>query len=302
MIYVFKLSPQFGFFYGQSEEIVYRPNKEFKSEMHSQLLWDMKPIYFYGLLMNISRAMPLEKWGFFSSLSLLNGIPGKSGSMEDRDWLSKQNKAMTNYSKHDNFLRNLFFLDYNAGFSIPFKNKFLLKPSLNLLYIHFNFYGVGGYRQYANEISDGIYDPIEDASIAYFTKGIKVINYTQNWLIGSPGLSSVFYFFPAFSVELSFQLSPLILCSALDEHLVLPIKKQFRDYTQGGIFIRPALFFSFSFKEIFTIALDISWLYITNSSGVTYSNDYGKSIYFQNGNSGAALSLLNTGILFKFNL
>ena len=300
--YVFMLSPLIGFFYGQAEEIVYRPNNDFKSETHSQLLWDIKPVYYYGLQMNFLQARPFDKKGFFSGFSLLSGISGKSGSMENRDWLSKQNSALTNYSKHDNFTKNIFFLDFNAGYSIPLKKRFQLKPFINISYMHFSFYGVGGYGQYAkgNYGNNGIYEPIEDAPIEYFPEGKKVINYTQNWLTGSPGFSSVFYFLPVLSIELSFQISPLILCSALDEHIGGEV--QFRDYMRGGLSLCPALLFSFSFKEIFTLSMDISLRYITNTKGPSFRRGYGKSLYFDNGISGAALSLFNAGILFKVNL
>jgi outer membrane protease len=77
----------FGTFLGQSEEIVYPPPNH-PAELYSQLLWDIVPVFYYGFSLDFSRAQPLEKWGFFATFSLRNGIPGKSGKLEDRDWLS----------------------------------------------------------------------------------------------------------------------------------------------------------------------------------------------------------------------
>ena len=303
--YLINISPQFGFFYGQAEEIVYSPGQNFKSDLHSQLLWDMKPVLYYGLLINFSKAKPFEKWGFFSNLSLIKGISGKdgfkSGIMENRDWLSVENDALTHFSTHDNYTKNLFFLDFNFGFSIPFINKILLKPLINISYMKLGFYGMDGHGIYARErgANTNLYYPIDDNPIRIQYEG-KVINYSQVWFLAAPGIALDYHFLKNFNLELSFQISPLIMCAALDEHITT--KTQFRDQPRGGLFLRPALQFSFSFKEIFSLALDFSWRYFTNAKGNAYKKNYGSGFYSDAGTSGAGLSLFNTALLFKIKL
>ena len=128
--YSLSLSPQFGFFYGHVEEKVYPTNT--KGDLLSLLLWDMKPVYYYGLLMDFSPVRPLEGRGFFLGLSMKYGIPGQSGVMEDRDWMSKYNAELTNFSSHDNITKEIFQLDFSAGYSFPFIEVLLVKTFVNI--------------------------------------------------------------------------------------------------------------------------------------------------------------------------
>jgi len=123
--YSISLCPQFGFFYGHVEEIVY-PSSGAKAPLLSQLLWDMKPVFYYGLMMDFSPVRPMERWRFFSELSLKFGIPGLSGVMEDRDWMSKENAELTHYSAHDNIAKEILLFDFSAGVSFPFFNVLLV--------------------------------------------------------------------------------------------------------------------------------------------------------------------------------
>ena len=61
--YAFSLIPLFGLVSGEAEEIVFPDDT--MAELLSQLLWDMKPVYYYGLEMDLSRTNPGEKRGFF---------------------------------------------------------------------------------------------------------------------------------------------------------------------------------------------------------------------------------------------
>ena len=289
-------SPQFGFFYGQAEEIVYP--EDTKAKYLSELLWDMKPVFYYGLALDFSRIILTEKIGFFSNLSIKYGIPANSGFMEDRDWQSEENTALTNYSEHDNYTRELLVLDFNAGVSIPFRQRFLLKPFINVSYMRFRFYGVGGYLQYADFLGGGKYGPISQAAVIPLPKDETVINYTQEWLTLAPGLSAGWFFLQKFFTEISLQVSPLIFCADLDEHLLTD--KQYRDYMRGGLFLNPGLSFVFELNTIIAFSADFSWRYIVNSKGVTYSKNYGKGYYdFPKGYAGTGLSVINAGLWIK---
>jgi len=298
--YRLSVIPQTGMFYGKAEEIVYPTDTDV--EKLSELLWDIKPVFYYGLELDFSRADPMEKWGLFSALSLKSGFPGASGKMEDRDWLSVENNALTNYSEHNNFTRELLTIDFSAGGSIPLKYNLLLKPYLNVSYMRFSFSGEGGHGIYARSTGSGVYASIDDAPDYWeFPDGEKVINYSQEWMAFSPGISLGWFFLDNFFTELSFQISPLVYCSDLDEHIGRQI--QFRDYMDGGLFLQPAFRFSYISGTWFDISLDISWRFITENKGVTYqSSPIGSGLYAMAGNAGAGLSLMDLGLKMKIRL
>jgi outer membrane protease len=300
--YALSLHPCFGFIYGRAEEIVYPPSSEFKAELLSQLLWDMKPVFYYGLRTDFSQIKTTEKHGLFSSLSLKFGIPALSGKIVDRDWLSIENTDLTNYSIHDNFTREMFLLDFSAGYAFPFLRVMILKAYVNVSYMNFRFSGFDGHGIYARSKGKNTYYPIGDNpdTETELFKGKKVINYTQVWLSVAPGVSFGYYFFENFCAELSFRITPLILCSDLDEHLTT--KTQFRDYMQGGLLIEPGATLSFACNDWIALSLEFSWKYINGTKGDTFMRPYGKGDYFQSGTAGAGLSVLDTGFFFRIRL
>jgi outer membrane protease len=296
--FALSLSYQFGFLYGQAEEIVYPADTV--APLLSQLLWDMKPVLYNGLQLDFSRINPLHKRSFFASFALKYSIPGKSGVMEDRDWLSRENDALTNFSSHDNFTRELFLADASAGIALPLKSLFLLKIYTGFSYMRFCFSGMDGYGIYARHLGGGIYAPIDSDPRREDFSGKKVINYTQEWMTLALGLS--FGFFPGrfFSAGLSFQISPLIFCNGLDEHLLT--KTQYNDYLQGGLLLEPGAVLSFSPAHWLAIDIDCSWRYINRTRGASYNRSYGTTFYVQEGVAGAGLSILNTGLRLKVRL
>ena len=298
--YSFSIAPQFGFFHGQAEEIVYPPSYAYKgTELYSQLLWDMKPVFYYGLLLDLSRTRPMERWGFFVTASFKSGAPGKSGIMEDRDWLSVENNALTCYSKHDNYTKWIGVLDVSAGLSFPLHRSLLLKPFINVSYMYFSFYGKNGSGIYAQGTGNGIYAPITDNPEQYHFSG-KVINYTQQWLIGAPGIALDYHFLEYFTAALSFQISPLIRCVDFDQHLTT--KVEYKDYTRGGLFLEPKFCFTFALLDWLDLSLECSWRYITKARGETYQRSIGEKDYARGGDAGTGLSLVDTGLILKIRL
>jgi len=296
----------FGTFLGQVEEIVY-PSSKYKADMLSQLLWDIKPVFYYGLSLDFSQVQPWEKWGFFGTLSVRNGIPGKSGKMEDRDWMSAENTKLTHYSIHDNFTNELFIFDASAGISFPFSllgQSLLLKAYMTMSYMRFSFTGQYGHGTYARETggpTSGIYAPISDnPDRLSYAKWEKVINYSQNWLTGAPGIS-LGYYFNRFYGELFFNISPLILCEGLDEHLTTSYV--FKDQMKGGLFVEPGFEFAFIAGRRLEFALDFSWRYITEVRGDTHmGRPIGTATFVKEGSAGAGLSLFNIGLCMKVRL
>jgi outer membrane protease len=291
--YSLGISPQFGMVYGHAEEIVYSSGST-KNEMLSQLLWDMKPLFYCGVLLDFGRTDPMEKWGFFSDLSFKAGIPSRSGKMEDRDWQSTTSSALTNYSSHDNETREFFWLEGMVGVSIPIKSLFALKTYAGVSYMRFSFSGWNGFLRYASG-SGGNFGSVDDA-VEVSVSG-KVINYTQDWLLVAPGVSAEFHFLNLFSGELFFQISPLIWCVDLDEHLM--VGREFRDYTRWGLFLEPRARLAFNPGERLSLSLDFAYRYITGSRGEVYQRPLAGGEYTQAGEAGAGLSMMDTGFMVK---
>jgi outer membrane protease len=153
----------------------------------------MKPVFYYGFILGFSSVMPMEKWKFFSGLSMKFGIPGASGVMEDRDWVSKENTGLTAYSSHDNITKEFFLLDFSTGLSFPLRNILLIKAYINISYMRFGFYGENGSGMYARSLGNGKYAAIEDNPQEVKFNG-TVISYKQEWFYAAPGVSFGFAF------------------------------------------------------------------------------------------------------------
>ena len=308
--YAVSVRPLFGLVSGHAEELVY-PDGTTIAPLLSELLWNMKPVFYYGVLLDFSQTRPIERWGFFSNISLKQGIPGVSGIHENRDWMSVVNTGLTDYSVHDNHTRELFFFDFTAGLSFPLHRAVLLKTYINVSFIRFSFFGKDGHGMYAREIdptpfrNSGQFHPIKENPDREQFQG-KVISYTQEWLYAAPGVAVSYYFFNNFFAELSFMASPLIVSAALDEHkehALRPRGTQYRDYMQGGIMIEPGLQLFFAAGKQLAVSWDISWRYISGTRGVTYQRSpIGSGTYLQGGEAGAGLSIITTGFGFNIRL
>jgi len=297
--YAFSLCPQTGFFYGHVEEIVYPSNT--KAPLLSQLLWDMKPVFYYGVLTEFSPVRPSKKPGFFSTLSLKFGIPGRSGVMEDRDWMSVENTELTNFSSHDNIAKEIFLLDLSAGVSFRFFNAMPVRAFVNISYMSFRFHGENGYAKYARSLGQGKYAPINDDPVEMsFNNRGKVIGYCQEWFFAAPGVSAGYCYGDYFSAELYFTASPLVLCADLDEHILT--KTRYRDYMSGGWLLEPGLKVSFAAGRLLGISCGVSWRNISGTRGLSYNSPITGGTYYQEGEAGAGLSILDTALLLKVRL
>jgi outer membrane protease len=292
----FAVAPLFGMLYGQSEEIVYPFNT--RADYLSQLTWDMKPLFYYGAQLDMTYHNPVREWGTFAALAFRAGIPGETGRMEDRDWQSIENSALTNFSSHINQTTGFFWIEGGAGFCFPALSRYQFRASLNASYMYFAFAGQDGYATYARakQPDGGTYYSISDSPSSYTFSG-NVINYRQHWVIVAPALAASARFLTHFSGELSFKISPLIFCTDEDEHLAT--QTVFRDYTRWGLFLEPGAKLAFSPIERFELALELAYRFITESRGETYQAPMGTENFTASGEGGTGLSLLDAGLKFK---
>jgi len=294
--YSFSVTPRFGMLLGRAEEIVYSTGTDYYNDMLSQLLWDIKTIFYYGLDIELSPAQPLRKHGFFVNVSAKYAIPASSGFMEDRDWMSVTNNALTIYSRHDNYVDEIFLFDVCAGYSFPVRSLLVLKPALAVSYMHFGFSGMDGYGIRAREIPNmpGYYYPIEESPEYYIFSG-KVISYSQDWLVLSTGFSAEINFLTKFFFKAGFNISPLIVCVDLDLHIER--RRQFKDYLRRGFYYEPYASLSFAANKWIGVSLHASYRNISGTKGAAYWRDIPTDPYFiPAGEAGAGLSLLDTGL------
>ena len=306
--YSFSIGQQYGFVHAQAVEIVYPTDT--KGKYLSELLWDMKQLFYLGIQAEFGLDDIMSKAGFFSDLSFKAGFPGDTGDIEDRDWLSLENSNLTHYSIHNNKTREFFIIDFRNGASIPLSFLYI-KPFLNFSWMRFSFSGNNGHGEYArgkkydnngspiedNSSNPSMYFPISDNPKIYPFTG-EVITYEQNWLLLAPGFTLGTRILSPFSFDLSFQISPLTYCASLDNHLTT--QAIYHDFTYLGLFLESAGNVSFNW-EFIKLSIEFSYRYISDTKGVTYQGSQNSAYVFLSSNeSGAGLSMMDTRFLFKF--
>jgi len=292
--YNFSLGGGFGFIYGQALELVH-PNAT-EGEFLSQLIWEIKPVYYAGFKADLGLSDPLSVPGFFSSLAVKAGIPGYSGNLEDRDWQSIENADLTSFSRHKNETNGLIWIDLSAGASLPVKYLYI-KPFLSGSWMHFSFSGKDGYGIYARKKGYGIYYSIDDNPDTVDYSGKKVITYQQDWLLLAAGFSIGTTILVPFSFDISFQISPIAYCAASDNHLTRNIV--FKDFTYLGFFLEPKFNVSFNLKK-FAFSLEASYRYISKTTGESYENIDGEGYKLSENKAGAGLSVMDCQLIFKY--
>jgi outer membrane protease len=293
--YALSLSSSTGFLYGYGEELVYKyPEGE---TYLSQLLWNMKPLFYMGTALDFSRIKPLEKPGFFTGLSLKFGFPGKTGTVEDRDWQA-QSDELTNYSRSDNYTNGAFLLDALLGLSLPVKKIGILKFYWTFSWMSFQWTGRDGYVQYSPDKDI----PLDDSMKKVPIYGASVV-YLQNWLLTGPALAVNIPLFRHFRVDLKFQISPFVFCGARDDHVLRDL--EFVDNIPWGLYMEPGGDFVFSFLDRFELSLSVSFRYIKGRRGDSYNRNTGQSggMYLKHDQTaGAAWYALDSGLIFKVRL
>ncbi|GHU73449.1 hypothetical protein FACS189450_13260 [Spirochaetia bacterium] len=265
--YTFSVSPLAGVLIGQGEEIVYL--NETDETYLSQLLWDLKPLVYFGSVLDFSLINPREGPGFFASLSMKFGLPMMTGIMEDRDWIThpdwNPDGDLTNYSASNVSGDGAFMFDILSGASFPIRSAATGKAYLGLSYMRFKWTGQDGYYHYGVSHNSGdYYEPVKDSD-PFFSLTGPVIAYSQEWLLVFAGLSASVYVIPKTTLTLSFQGSPFLWYTGLDNHLLT--KAQYRDQITLGLYLEPGGSIVFSPTEKFSLGFNISWRYIKGNHG-----------------------------------
>ena len=293
--YCFTFGTEFGFIRGTALELVYPVDT--KGEFLSELRWDMKPVFYYGAQFDFGHRDLMSGPGFSASISFKAGVPGDSGIMEDRDWMSQVNGNLTHFSSHINKTHEFYWLDAAIGASFPIKTYFYIIPFISGSWMHFSFTGRDGKIKYARvkSVNPDTYYPIDENPTEISFIGDD-IHYMQNWLLLAAGFSIGTKFLSRFSFDFSFQISPLTYCASIDEHLSRELT--FIDFTGWGLFLEPAGRLSFYIEKL-EFSVDLAYSYIGNTRGQTYMKQGNGNFNRAGGEAGAGLSMLSSHFLVR---
>jgi outer membrane protease len=284
------LGTSIGLLAGAGEEIVYRDKNS--DDKLSQLLWEIKPLFYAGFDVNYNWLKPGNRFGFFTAGSFKYGFPAKTGVMEDRDWVADEYADwLTHYSVHNNKTENAILIDANIGVSFRVIEKYFLKTYIAYNFMHFSWTAKGGSLLYppTNTNPKG-HVPVP--------RQIDVITYELTSHIVSPAIAFYGEFNQYFDIEISLKLSPLIWISAKDEHIIGGFTT--REDPSMGFYFEPGLLFSFKPNNKFTLTSSVAYRNISGSRG--------DSVYTKDGSKtkhedivGAGYSAFDVGIIAKFN-
>ena len=293
----FTLSPLMGFLYGHAEEIVY--SAPGSRQLLSELLWDLKPLLYVGLAADFGPRDPFQENGFIAAGSLKFGIPLRSGYHENRDWMNPQHNWLTHFSRHDVYSQNAILLDISAGYSWRLTDSLALSTFAEFSFMHFSWSGEGGFVQYPAPNLSPDFPPWSSDLPKRQLHG-KVIRYSQNWFILSPGISLTWKINERFSLGGNFSYTPLIFCIARDDHILRGIT--FWDFVSFGHYINGGGTFVFSARDNLDIVFSLSYRHITGSRGRTYIQDSNGRTETVSDSAGAGFSAMNMGIAARIRL
>lgn len=297
----FSIGVSSGILSGQAQEIVYIDSKS--DTKLSELLWNFKSLDYIGLDVKYSWLKPENKRGLFANGSFKYGFSNGTDIMEDRDWVYIENNVaysvypwLTHYSVHDNNTKSAILIDFNFGMSFLIFNKFLIKPYLSYHYMHFSWTASGGSILYPSWDTNGDGKPDGD-HLPLFVDYDEIGKYEQIWNIFSPGISFYGEFNRYFDIEIAFEITPLIWCKAIDNHLLRNLV--ITDSLKGGIFIEPSLLFSYKPKDYFVLSLSLTYKEIKKSRGSSLYKEPSNTYFYING-SGAGYTATDIGIIAKY--
>jgi outer membrane protease len=287
--------------YGTAYEILYQDSSS--EDYRSELRWELKPLWYLGLKVSFGPGDILRRWGITAELAVKAGLPMKTGTMEDRDWLpSTVPGSLTNFSSHDNKTRAAVLVDLDFAFSLPFKGRFFFKPLLSLDYVFLNMEARNGYIQYGpNRPSASRTAPYEPWSSSWEKEPMtgSGITYIQHWILLSPGIG-LGAALGRVTLGASFKITPAILCIAIDNHLLWDTV--FTDYMAGGLALEPALDISMELTKNMSAGLAASYRYVVKTRGNTGVDEKGKDAYIVPNAGGSGLRLFDGGLYFRVRL
>jgi len=315
---IFAVSALGGFMWGRGKEIVYHGIPPLNDNpYYSLLLWDFKPLIFFGVSLDYAPPYPWLKNGFYGSLSLKVGLPLRTGVIEDFDWMGVNLDYITHYSQHDAFSRSTFsdlftgFGTFTAnldlGYSWSFYDNCWLRPYGEFSFYRFSWTSIDGYTQYGpnNTVESPDHKPWDPNSTQFpkNTSSGPAIYYSQNWMIFAPGISAGVNFMEYFNFSLFISITPLIYGAHRDDHLSASKEYVYLDYLFGGFYMRNGMTFEFvpyiPLKNL-SIMLSAVMLSLNGSRGDNYISKFGGTYEVYPGTAGGGFNFGEFTVAVKY--
>ena len=259
----FTASTGAGIMYGVVREFVFGTYQN-DSFAKSELDWDLRPLIF------TRAALALKTTGGFAAyLDVRMGIPGKTGVMDDSDWLNREfngDPAQTHFSQNDNFTERAILLDAKIGWDFPLASWMTFQPFLSFGLMDFKWTARDGYYQYPPQ-GAAPYTPWSPAQPKLPMSGTNII-YQQTWFLPAIGVEARFRLGQDFTGSVSFAFSPLVFCNDLDNHELR--KYDFYEYMWGGPLLEPKISLEWHVIERAWLSLAVSYRHIEGLVGTTY--------------------------------
>ncbi len=264
-----------GAMYGLAREIVYDTSKSTGSSYTlSELDWDITPLFYTRAALDLTTAA-----GFAASLDARIGVPGKTGTSTDSDWLNVNpynDPSLTNYLHLDCITERAILLDAQAGWRFALASWLSLEPFAAFGFMDFKWTARDGYFQYPpNWFGSGATKPYPPASTQprISEAGVAIV-YQQTWFLPSAGVTARLRAGNDFGITASFSFSPYVFCNDVDNHLV-GTPHDFYDYLRGGFLLEPKVSLEWQVSGTAHLSLDVSYLHIEGLHGDTYKLNTG---------------------------
>ena len=303
--YSLSFSPSVGLLYGQGEEIVFKYPE--RNQHLSQLLWDLKPLIYFGLSFNLTPGEAFSGEGLTVFGSAKFGLPLRTGNMENRDWQYTDNENLTNYSCHEAFSQSAVLADISAGYLLTLTDSLVLVFYGQFSFMYLSWMAENGFYQYletdpiTNSIIPGQIWHEDLPKVNIFGPGTR---YIQNWFILSPGTALKGRINQHLAMEMNFNYSPLVYCIARDDHLLRDIV--FWDTLFPGHYITGSCNLIFTSNSDTEFSFTLSYRSLSGLRGPSYqartgANQSGQPIR-SSSDAGAGFSAIDLSIATRIPL
>ena len=248
-----------GLMVGLAREIVYDSEVQ-PRYLLSELDWPMRPLSFASTGLSVEAS-----FGLAASLVVSSGIPAKTGTMTDRDFMNYDGE-LTHFSSHTSFAEHALLADARLGWLFALGGILTLKPFLALSVMRLAWSARDGYLQYPPE-SAPPFTPWSTSVPRSSVHGLG-IRYEQNTWFPAVGVAATFHPFPALEASVSMTGSPFVLCTDVDNHFLRSV--EFHETFAGGFALEPSLAAAWSLGDRARLSLGLSYRYVGGLVGDAY--------------------------------
>lgn len=269
----FEIEPFFAFKCAEISKSIYLNNKDTKI---SELLWEQKPTYMFGL----QSKFYVGQFSIEAQFSF--SLPISCGSMYDSDWnLAGLKKT---YSIHKCEILQDFDSNLFVSYSIPIIRKFSfnIAPSVGIKYLYASLNAHDGYGWYGGaEVSKPKrnYDVSWDSPLARKAKKIRDIDYYRHSLFVFVGSDFSFKPVNRFLFLVGFYFSPYAYSYSMDTHHRSGESSHYLDI-QNGFFSKfmATAKVNFSITKNIAISANCSSVFGFTDFGKLFSDEYSENL------------------------